>query len=334
MEAITSRLLAALAYPRVLDDFVELANPLRARRELRARIVETRRETHDVVTLVLETARPFRHRAGQWTTLGVTIDGVRHTRCFSIASAENATRLELTIKALPDGLVTPRIVAGTLDEPLVTLGKAQGDFTMPGEDGQEWPLFVSGGSGITPVMSMLRTLVGTGAADGVTFVHFARSKEDVIFAAELEHLARDLDIRVHVGRFDAGALPEGFLDRPTYACGPAPFLAAMEDAYAGARGNLHTERFALEAPSSSTSGNVFFRRSGRRADGRGPLLGIAERAGLVPASGCRMGICHSCACRKVSGTTRDVRTGELSTESDVDIRICVSEPVGPVELDI
>ena len=86
-------------------------------------------------------------------------------------------------------------------------------------------------------------------------------------------------------------------------------------------------------PTSQAENEVTFVTSKRRTKGQGPLLTLAESAGLTPLSGCRMGICHTCVCRKVSGVTRDLRTGELSTDTDVDIQLCVSEPVGPVEID-
>jgi len=97
---------------------------------------------------------------------------------------------------------------------------------------------------------------------------------------------------------------------------------------------LRVERYTLGATTGSSEGEITFARSGKTAKGRGPLLAIAERAGLSPESGCRMGICKTCVCRKVSGVTRDLRTGAISAEADVDVQLCVNEPVGPVEIDL
>jgi ferredoxin-NADP reductase len=203
-------------------------------------------------------------------------------------------------------------------------------------------LFLSGGSGITPVMSMLRTLLSRDHGRQIVFVHHARSKDDVIFAEELARIEREAPagVRVHVrtGPFEAAALADllpDFEEVDTWACGPEPFLAAVIGAFEarGAAGRVRTERFSV-ADTGGDGGEVVFARSERRGRGDGSLHAKAERAGLSPESGCRMGICRTCTCRKLSGVTRDIRTGEISTESGVDIQLCVSAPVGAVTLDL
>jgi stearoyl-CoA 9-desaturase NADPH oxidoreductase len=345
MPSVSSRLLAALAHPRALDDYLSLANPLHSSRELRARVVTVRRETSDVATLVLSPNALWRgHRAGQHVALTAELRGVRRTRTFSIASAPGQP-LELTVKARPGGVVTPEIVRGALLGQLVTLSKPAGDFVLP-DVPPERVLLLSGGSGITPVMSMLRARLSRGHRGQVAFVHHARSEADVIFAEELARAARpSVTVSVRTGPLSPESLA-AFADWEAWACGPEPFL----DAARRALRTVHVERFSAPAlrsdGASGTSGAsrtsgarteaaaVRFSRSNKDAKGTGPLLGIAEGAGLTPPSGCRMGLCHTCTCRKVSGTTRDVRTGALSTERDVDIQLCVSEPVGPVDLDL
>ncbi len=346
----TSSLLAALTYPRAPGDFLEVLSPGFSRTEIRARVVAARRETDDVATLVLRPNGRWRgHVAGQHVLLTAEIGGVRRTRCFSIASAPDrrAPELEITVKARPSGAVTPALVAGAALGALVTLSPARGDFVLP-DPLPRRILFVSGGSGITPVMSMLRSLLLRDHTGDVTFVHYARSEADVIFRDELARIARGArpNIRVHVrtGAFSAVALAEmvpDFERRATWACGPEPMLALVQRAFAdrGAADRLHVERFSLAstAPSAGSDpddGEVHFTRSGARAKGSAPLLVLAERAGLTPASGCRMGICQTCRCRKVSGATRDLRTGEVSTDADVEIQLCVNVPVGPVEIDM
>lgn len=322
MQTLPERLLAALAYPRSPSDFLELVDPLHSAREIRARVVRVIRETHDVTTLVLQPNRNWRgHRAGQHVLLTAEIAGVRRTRCFSIASAEGAP-LAITIKARPGGAVTPAIVAGALDGRIVTLSPPTGDFVLPDALPRRI-LFLSGGSGITPVMSMFRTLRARGYDGELTFLHYARTPADVIYAEELARMGAE----IHTGFFSPDHVRDRTID--TFACGPEPFLDAVRAAIAP----LRTERFALPAPSGSDQ-TVTFTRSNKRATGKGPLLQIAEGAGLRPASGCRMGICKTCVCRKVSGVTRDLRTGAISTDGDVDVQLCISEPVGPVEIEL
>src|SRR5688500_17872369 len=132
MTTVATRLAGALVWPRTLDDLIELVAPLHSSSEIRARVVDVVRETHDVSTLVLEpNARWRRHRAGQHVMLGVEIDGVRRTRCFSVSSAEGETPIRLTIKAQPRGKVTPALVSGALRGAIVTLSEPRGEFVLP-----------------------------------------------------------------------------------------------------------------------------------------------------------------------------------------------------------
>ena len=326
MQSISGRLLAALAHPRSPHDFLELVKPLHSAHEVRARVESVVCETHDVATLLLRTNARWRgHRAGQHVLLTAEIGGVRRTRCFSVASAEGDDVVALTVKAKPGGRVTPAIVSGALAGKIVSLSQASGEFTLPNPVPQRI-LLLSGGSGITPVMSMLRTLRARRWDGEISFVHYARSNDDVIYAAELQRLRAE----VRIGHFRAAHLQERDVD--TWACGPPPFLDAVRAVISPER--LRVERYTLGATTGSSEGEITFARSGKTAKGRGPLLAIAERAGLSPESGCRMGICKTCVCRKVSGVTRDLRTGAISAEADVDVQLCVNEPVGPVEIDL
>ena len=348
MNSVASRLIAALCHPFTFDDYVELAFPLWSSGKVRARVIEVRRETHDVVTLVLRPNARWRgHRAGQHVAFTVDVRGVRRTRVFSVASREMEAdgTIELTVKARPGGEVTPFLTSAVVRGVIVTLSQASGSFVLP-DVMPERTLLVSGGSGITPVMSMLRTLVAAGCDDEITFVTWARSEADVIYREEHARLAsqagRGTRVVIRTGPFDVSSLGEvvpDFEAWDTWACGPAPFLDAVRAAFEarrpGAADRIRTERFSLHRKADARGDSeISFARSKKRTRGGGSLLALAERSGLAPASGCRMGICRTCTCRKISGTTRDVRTGALSTDSDVDVQLCVSEPVGSVALDL
>jgi ferredoxin-NADP reductase len=346
-----SRLAARLAYPRSADRYAELADPLWSSAEVRAEVVEVRRETRDTATLVLRPNRLWRgHLAGQHVALTVELSGVRRTRTFSLSSAPSRGDglVEVTVKARPGGAVTPRLLREVPPGQVVTLSQAQGTFVLP-EPLPEQILLISGGSGVTPVMAMLRELLLSGSRGEVVFLHHARSPEDVIFGEELRELARSgpgwLRVEVETGEVspERPGLTEASLEAlvpdyerwATWVCGPEPLMAAVQRAFEarGAAGNVHTERFSVRP--GSGEGKVSFRRSGREAEGKGKaLLVLAEEAGLKPRSGCRAGICHLCTCKKVSGVTRDMRTGALSAEGEVEIQLCVSEPLGAVMLDL
>ena len=343
--------LSVFTYPRSVADWIEPALPLASSRA-RARVVDVRRETHDVTTLVLEPNGQWRgHRAGQWVALDCEVEGIVKTRCFSIASSprRHDGRIEITVKARSGGAVTPHLVERTKQGAIVGLSRARGDFVLP-DPMPARLLFVSGGSGITPLMSMLRSIVGAppssiGPAPRLVFIHFARSETDVVFGAELAHIAATTTVRVEIftgdhrlGESGLANVLADFETHEAFVCGPEPLIEAVTSAYTARRAGhrVHFERFAPSAPTRRDGGNasVTFVESGRRVEGSRNLLAMAEEAGLRPESGCRMGICHTCVRRKVSGTTRDLRSGALSTDADVDVQLCVSMPVGAVEIDL
>lgn len=356
-----SSLLDALTTPHGVDRYVELVRPAFSLREVRAEVVAVRQATARSVTLTLRPNANWEgFRAGQFVRLSVEIDGVRHTRCYSPASSAHAKDLiEVTAHAQPDGRVSPFLRASAQPGMVVSLSAAEGDFALPAERPRAL-LLISGGSGITPVTSILRTLCEEGHDGPIAFLHYARDEHDVAYAAELQALAAaHPNVRLLHGysRADAAGELSGRFAREhvraagvdpaeahAFACGPTALVEAVSETWAedGHEERLFVERFQPPAPApvdpdgdATATGSINFARSGRAAQNSGAsLLDQAEAAGLTPQSGCRMGICHTCSCRKVEGAVRDLRTGEVSTAPDELIQICVNAPVGDVTLDI
>jgi stearoyl-CoA 9-desaturase NADPH oxidoreductase len=200
-------------------------------------------------------------------------------------------------------------------------------------------VLISGGSGITPVISMLRTLQDENFGGEIDFIHYARTAADWLYRAEVEAMAgvrsRFIATRERGDRLSADSL--GDLRRAHAAvCGPPALLEAARSIFPPER--LLTETFtppSLTVTGEAASGTLRFTRSGASAEiGPGTLLEQAEAAGLQPEFGCRMGICHTCTCQKTAGAVRDVRTGEVSEEEHEDIQLCVSVPAGDVALEI
>lgn len=355
---LRSRLAATLATPHGVDRYLELVNPMWAAHEVRARIVDITREVDvpghpPVATLTLQPTSTWRgHRAGQHVQLGVEVDGARRTtRVFTISSPESkpGDRFTITMRANPDApdgkgvsrYLVERAQVGTM----VHLSQAQGDFVLP-DHVPDHIVFITGGSGITPAMSMLRSLQRRTHRGRITFLHYAQSPQHQIFAAELEEVRRSgYGIDVHLLHPELGdpalspayleRLVPGYRDVPTWACGPAPLIEAVHGAYDGSDA-LRVEYF--KPPRVSTGkveGDVSFTRSGTTAANSGAtLLEQAEAAGLTPQFGCRMGICFSCTATKKEGTVRNVLTGETSSLPDEDIRICVSSPEGDCAVEL
>ena len=356
--ALGSRIAATLAYPHGVDRYVEQFVPSFSLSEVRAEVTAVRHQTDDSVTLTLRPNGNWQgFRAGQYLRLTVEIDGVRRVRCYSPANSAHATDglIELTAKAHAGGFVSKhlqqRLTAGTT----VGLSQAEGSFALP-DLRPSRILLVSGGSGITPVMAMLRTLCDEGHAGQITFLHYSNTAKDQIYATELgEIAARHPNVQLLrsyaepaqggelSGLFSAaqlrGAVPD-YAEAQAFLCGPPGMMKAVQQFWAdeGLGDRLHLEHFTA-APvvidSASAEGEVRFVKSERLARNSGAtLLDQAEAAGLKPESGCRMGICHACTCRKTAGRVRDTRTGEISDALEADIQICVSVPVGTVTLDI
>jgi ferredoxin-NADP reductase len=352
-----SGLLEALAAPHGVDRYLELIVPRLSLHDLRAEILDVRRPTPRSATLRLRPNGLWRgFQAGQFVSMTVEIDGIRRTRCYSPANSQHTPRgeLELTVRSHSHGLVSQYLYEDAHPGMVVELAQADGDFTL-GASRPERLLLISGGSGITPVMSMLRTLCEEGHRGPVTFLHYAPRERDIPYRSELEELAaRHPNVRVaYVCTREPGGGPRGRLTRAqlralepshleseVYVCGPPSLIAATRALWSreGLQERVHSESFLPPRPPARTGeagGSVSFAASGIEvsSDG-GTLLEQAERAGLSPAYGCRMGICHTCTCRKLAGTVRNLNSGELSSGEEQEIQICVSMPAGNVELDL
>jgi len=333
-----------LVGPHGIDRYLELIRPELTIRDARAEVIGVRRQTERSVTVKLRPNRAWGgFRAGQFIRVGVEIDGVRRTRTYSPASSEHAGdgSFELTVTAHPDGLVSRHLREQARTGTIVHLGDAQGDFILPDRRPDKLVL-ISGGSGITPVLSMLRTLCDEGHDGGITFVHYARTARDWLYRPEVEALAnRHPNLHVEYvatreGGRRFGADTAGLDGATVAACGPPALLDAVSDVVDPTR--LFTETFTpptLTVTGAAATGTLRFLRSDKHAPiAAGTLLEQAEAAGLTPEFGCRMGICHTCTCRKTAGSVRNLRTGEISDEEDEDIQLCISLPESDVALEI
>ena len=355
-----ARLAERATTPLLPADYLDLFDPLRPGADLRGRIVDVHPETADAATIVIRPGADWAgHVPGQYVRIGIDVDGVRLWRAYSLTHGPRADRnISITVKAVPDGKVSNHLVRHARPGTLVHLEQAAGEFVLPTDGGKL--LFVTAGSGITPVIGMLRNLFPV-ADSGVvrlarsqdydiTVVHVAPSEPDSIFLANLRDLDQAGMIRL-VARYDDehGVLDVAELaelvpdlhERTTFACGPGGLLDAL-GAHHDERGfPLFTEQFRVATLVAGEGGTVSF-RSGTtvEADGATPILDAAEAAGVLMPSGCRMGICYGCVLPMREGAVRDLRTGEITTASPgetgtegVRIQTCISAAAGPCDLD-
>ncbi|AEF39271.1 ferredoxin reductase [Hoyosella subflava] len=355
---LSSSFVKAATTPHGIDRYIEMIDPLWSGTEIRAEVTDVARKTADSVTLTL---RPNSNwtgfRAGQFVRLSVEIDGVRRTRCYSPACSEfrRDGRIELTIKVDPNGLVSRHLQAQAAPGMIVQISPAQGEFVLPLPHPRRI-LLISGGSGVTPVMSMLRTLTDKAFNGKITFLHYSFTEDDIIYRRELEEIKAKYEsiniVHAYTEQKDGGdlhgyfskehllAADRHYAEAETFLCGPLPLMDAVRAVYEdeGLTDQLHLEQFTAPVrtvSSEDAAGELVFSATGTTVANSGrTILEQAEDAGLTPEYGCRMGICFSCVRRKDSGTTRNVLTGDVCSDGDTSVKLCVSEPVGDVSIDL
>lgn len=351
------RALEALATPHGVDRHLEWIRPTWTLHQARATVCRVSRSAPGSLTLKLRPNRAWTgFRAGQHVELAVEIDGVRHTRCYSPAgSAHRSGELELTVALHPEGTVSRWLHEHARPGQVFDLSPARGDFVLP-EPRPERVLLISGGSGITPVLSMLRTLCDEGHDGPITFLHYAARPAAMPYARELAELAAGhAGVRVLcvfgeepeagdlAGRFSRDqlrAVEPDHASAETFVCGPDRLMDAVRRLFhaEGLSERLHAESFTplrYQVRPDEAGARVYCERSGLEleSDGR-TLLELAEAAGLRPAHGCRRGICHTCIRRMTAGRLRNVVTGATLTATDSDVQLCVHAPAGDVHLDL
>ena len=356
-----------------LQPLIQMIVPQWATDAYRAQIVAIRDEMADMYTLVLKPKRGLidskwpTFQAGQFIELMVEKEGSRTLRCFSISSSpayyKKTGLIELSIRIQQQGRITPWIREQLAPGGLVNISAAQGDFvlpaTVPFSQNPEKYLFIAGGSGITPFRSMLQqqtlqqTLNKQAAELDIHLLYYSRNQQNVVFQQELEQLQKDYPT-ITISFVDGEK--EGFIcsqhlqsycpdyhQRTSYICGPSPMIQQARKVLAEldvASDKVHFEFFGA-APiemKNNEHGVVYFQASEKTVvsekDKTSTLLEQAEAQGLTPVSGCRIGVCHQCICKKKSGIVFNTRTQKYSDTGSEEIQLCISVAQGDVVLDL
>lgn len=335
----------------------------------RARILILRHESDDVFSLVIRPQKSWAKQsfiAGQHLELITEKNGVRNHRTFSISSSPDyfskTGLIELTIRVQEQGAVTPWLREHFAEGGLVNISVAKGDFHISASDDDKPLLMIAGGSGITPFRSMLQQLRSRQSSRAVHLLYYARDDQQFLFQQEFLRLQQEL-ANFRVSLMDSSQL--GFIDSRHLSrcdfdlgdentrvmiCGPTPMIQAARDAVAAVDdtdAGASKERVMFEyfgaAPidqidgaegsqyiSCQSSGKQFVSHSEQPQT----LLDLAEQSGLKPVSGCRIGVCHQCICKKQSGVVYNTKTGQTSDMGPGEIQLCVSVAVSDVALDL
>ena len=310
--------------------------------------------------------------AGQFIELMVEKDGARTLRCFSISSSpayyQKTGLIELSIRIQQQGRITPWIRQQLEPGSLVNISQAQGDFVLPEamlySQKTEKLLLIAGGSGITPFRSMLQQQVMQQQAINksmsesspqldIHLLYYSRDDKQVAFQQELEQLQQEYK-SLTISFVDSEK--EGFINsqhlqhycadyaqRTAFICGPSPMIQQARKVLAEldvANDKINFEFFGA-APieiENSEQGVVLFQASKKtlvsEKEKTNTLLEQAEEMGIKPVSGCRIGVCHQCICKKKSGVVFNTRTQEYSDTGSEEIQLCISVAQGDVVLDL
>jgi stearoyl-CoA 9-desaturase NADPH oxidoreductase len=348
------RLIGSFTSPLLPDDYLEMVNPLWTTRELRGRIERVEPASASAVTVSIKPGWEWAgHLPGQYLRLGIEVDGVHHWRAYSLTSDPEGKDgcIAITPKLVQGGKVSPYLCSRVRPGTIVRLGGVEGTFVLPDPLPQR-VLFVSAGSGITPIMSILRSLARRGRLQDVLHVHCARTADQVIFRRELHELERHHPgyrlverLTGAEGRLAPDQLQElcgDWREREAFVCGPSGLLQALGDLWReqGDPGRMHVEHFQPEPRvgegERGAGGTIELCASGVQAcsDGEQPILVAGENAGAQLPYGCRMGICHSCVGRLRSGRVRDLRTGRVHGQPGELLQTCINAPEGAIEIEL
>ncbi|HEY1136216.1 MAG TPA: ferredoxin reductase [Xanthomonadaceae bacterium] len=349
---LLGRAWAALVPDHVFDFWAGRVSPTWSRRRPLARIAAREVAAEDTVTLVLAANRHVRMPApGQHLMVGAEIDGRRVARSYSPTPLPGG-RFAITVKAVPDGRLSRHLVQTARVGDVLSIGEPFGALAWP--TGETPVLLLAGGSGITPLIALLRDQAARGTTRATTLAYWVRTPGEACFIDELRALAdahpalrvriattRATDVRFEHDRFGAAtlaALVDEHAAPHVIACGGAGFVAHARALCDGFSASFQAEAFSPPdvLPGEDGEAEVRLARSGKilRVPRNQPLLAALEAAGLRPAHGCRMGICNTCACGKSAGTTRDVLTGARDPEPATALRLCVNAAAGDLVLDL
>ncbi len=337
-----------------------------------ATLIHTVLETHDTKSYFFRSEKTLnQYKAGAHINIEFGINGEAVKRTYTLSSSprnfsstKQTDEFSITIKRVNEGLASNWLFENLKEGGQIKVSQPQGNFVLPYQPAGKI-LMLSAGSGVTPLMSMLRYLAEAGNRSDIVFLNYSQSPNDIIFHDELEQLSnthenidihfsleRDIDApssfstsSVHKGRISRkqlSSIAPDILEREIYLCGPQTFMKATAEILDKLKfepSQLHLENFTADLSSSTLLGYSaeisFTSLEGViQSSPSKTILEEAESAGLKPAAACRTGICRSCRCKKTSGTTVNLITGEESTSAGDYILPCVSVAKTATEIEL
>lgn len=345
------RLLTRITTPLLPDDYTRLVNPLWTAREIRGRILAATPGPDHTTNLTIEPGWGLNptFTPGQYIGIGIALNGRFTWRSYSLTSAGTSSggsrrELSVTVKEVDGGQLSGHLTHARPGM-IVRLAQPAGEFILPTPTPSRL-VFIAAGSGITPIIAMLRHLAGAQPYPTIDVIYSVRTRQDVLFPEDLDRAA-ELGARMHIqvtsekGRLAPrnveGITGELAEDAHVFIAGSAEFTDAFREGLAGCGALVHTEAFTLPRTNTTTGGRVTFAQTAvgepvvADSDGVTTILESAEGAGLSLPFGCRMGICQTCVQQIQEGYAQDLRTGETKGPGER-VRTCVCVPAGDLTI--
>ena len=324
-----------------VDFVVEKINPVWAWKRVKATIVAKQWLSDDFLQITLRPNRNFKRqsfKAGQSVLCTLVIAGVRQQRSYSIVDVLANGDVVLAIRI--QGLVSKKIAQSARGE-VIEISQPQGEFIL--EPHFQLVVLIASGSGITAIYALLKQALAS-PVTSVTLLYFTR---DDAFHVELEalnqqhahfnyHHMNTNQTQQHLDQDLLDQLVPQLSQSMTYACGATAMMQSINRIFAerDLQSQLKQEFFQLPVDEHQASQPIIFARAQQQFESKTNLLNDAEFAGLRPTHGCRMGICNTCTCTKVSGSTKNILTGEIDHQSNTQIKLCISQAVSPVIINL
>ena len=329
----------------VREDFVDFVaekiNPLWAWKKVKASIIKTRTLSADFYQIQLRPNRNFnsqQFKAGQSLLLTVVLDGIRQQRSYSLVKILANGDLMIAVKQ--QGRVSNALTRMPLGA-IVELSQTQGEFCL--KDDADSIVLLASGSGITAIYALLQDALARNIQQ-IDLIYFTRDDafhSDFVAWAQQHaqfnyHPINTQQQQQHLTAALLEQLVPDFQQRQSYACGAKAMMHSVNQIYQqrGISAQLKQEYFQVTVDETLAAQPVMFLRSQQQFQAQTNLLESAEQAGLRPAHGCRMGICNSCSCTKVSGSTQNILTGEIDHASNTQIKLCISQAVSAVVINL
>lgn len=324
-----------------VDFILEKVNPMWTWKKAKAQVVSITAVASDFYQIRLLPNHHFKaphFKAGQSVLVTVPIQGVMHQRSYSVMQIDANGVIQLGVKV--QGRVS-RAFSQLAVADIIEISQPQGGFYLePKADGI---VLIASGSGITAIYALLQQAIKQQLSH-ITVMYFTR--DDAFHDQLQEMIQQHSHVRyLHINTLQQSQhltlslLKEHIEDlerKQTYICGASGMMQAAKDIFnqLNAVDRLHMEFFQPLVDDSQEAQPITFLRSQQEFEARTNLLESAEQAGLRPSHGCRMGICNTCTCTKVSGSTKNILTGEIDHGNNTQIKLCVSQAISPVVINL